>query len=69
MIFSVVIFAMIGGMWVLDVIDSQQALDFSSKSIALVVITGAMLFAIAKVATSKEKSPPSETANKPGPKF
>ncbi len=69
MIFSVIIFALIGAAWVLGQITNDQALEFSGKAIALVVIAGAAMYAIAKVAPSKKPSSQRETTSKPGPKF
>lgn len=69
MIFSVIIFAIIGAVWTLGHLSNEQALEFSGKAIALVVIAGVAMFAIAKVAPSKKPSSQSETSNKPGPKF
>lgn len=69
MIFSVIIFAFIGAVWALGLITNEQALEFSGKAVALVVIAGVAMFAIMKVARSKKISSQSETPNKPGPKF
>lgn len=69
MIFSVIIFAIIGAIWALGHLSNDQALEFSGKAVALVVIAGAAMFAIAKVAPSNKPSSQNETPKKPGPKF
>lgn len=69
MIFSVVIFALVGAAWALGQISTDQALEFSGKAVALVVIAGGAMFAIAKIAPSKKSSSQNETSSKPGPKF
>jgi hypothetical protein len=69
MIFSVIIFAIIGAVWSLGHLTNDQALEFSGKAVALVAIAGAAMFAIAKVAPSKKSQSQRETPTKPGPKF
>ena len=69
MIFSVLIFGIIAAMFVIGAIDSDQAIEFCGKAVALVVITGGVGFIIAKVSTSKERVVHSETSQKQGPKF
>lgn len=69
MIFSVVIFAIIGCLWALGTIAPDQAIELAGKAVALVVIVGGALFIIGKIAPSKKQSSQTETSSKPGPKF
>ena len=69
MIFAVIIFAIIGAVWSLGHLSNDQALEFSGKAVALVVIAGVAMFVIAKIAPSKKQTPQRETSSKPGPKF
>ncbi len=69
MIFSVIIFAIIGAVWSLGHLSNHQALEFSGKAVALVVIAGVAMSVIAKIAPSKKQTTQRETSSKPGPKF
>jgi hypothetical protein len=69
LIFAVVIFAMVGILWALGLIGSEQALDISGKAIAVVLILGISSVIVLKLLSVPNSDKDISKSNQQGPKF